>query len=60
VRHWRRRLKDGRLEFFFQTDRATVGGAAAVDVVDYLQLRFERVHGVVLPSPEWKRPRFKT
>jgi len=61
VRHWRRRLKNGNIQYYFTTGCGdTVYGAAPDDAgVDDAIASLARRSGVPIPEPEWKKPRGK-
>jgi hypothetical protein len=53
--HWRKTLKSGAVQFHFQAGTEKMKGTVApAAIVDDLQQKFEQVHGVKLPAPEWR------
>lgn len=60
--HWRRKLRDGGVEYFFRAGITSMTGAAVPDgeaMVNSVQALFEHQTGVTLPKPEWKPSRTK-
>jgi hypothetical protein len=60
VRHWRRRLKNGSIQYFFDAGQGhTVWGAGWLNRdIDALIEAIAQRAGVEIPGPEWKRPLF--
>ena len=57
VSHWRRPLKDGRVEFFMAAGGQTLSGSGTVDAYRVLRGIFEEATGVKLPLADVKQPR---
>jgi hypothetical protein len=55
LKHWRRSLRDGGVEFYFSDGKTHARGSVTPSgAADEIQSCFEKVTGVVLPAPTWK------
>lgn len=59
MKHWRRNLADGGVEFFMLADDGTrcEGTVAPEEHADEIQAMFEQATGCQLPPPEIKQAR---
>lgn len=57
--HWRRPLKDGRIEVYARVDNEKLHARVTPDALTNVITMFEAVNRCELPEPEWRPALFK-